>query len=98
MERAAAIADDALADVLPLLAEAGSRPGCGGTLTESRFAAALDHAMRRARGRGQRLRDHRGLGGELGQAPRPARAAGPSGPATRWWSTSARCSTGTART
>jgi Xaa-Pro aminopeptidase len=44
MECAAAIADEALADVLPLLAAAGS--GTGGTLTESRFAAALDHAMR----------------------------------------------------
>ncbi len=38
MERAAAIADSALASVLPLLAS--------GTVTEARFAAALDHAMR----------------------------------------------------
>jgi len=48
MARAASIADEALAAVLPLLAEAGS--GRAGTdasgLTESRFAAALDHAMR----------------------------------------------------
>ncbi|HEY4947765.1 MAG TPA: Xaa-Pro peptidase family protein, partial [Acidimicrobiales bacterium] len=44
MEHAAAIADEALGDVLPLLAAAGR--GTGGTLTESRFAAALDHAMR----------------------------------------------------
>jgi Xaa-Pro aminopeptidase len=44
MERAAAIADEALAEMLPLLAAAGA----GGTgLTESRFAADLDHAMRR---------------------------------------------------
>ncbi len=48
MERAAAIADEALATVLPLLAEAGSSSGGNGRggLTESRFAAALDHAMR----------------------------------------------------
>ena len=49
MERAAAIADEALATVLPLLAAAGSTaggPGAGAELTESRFAAALDHAMR----------------------------------------------------
>ena len=45
MERAAAIADQALADVLPLLAAAGGG-GAGGDLTEARFAAALDHAMR----------------------------------------------------
>jgi Xaa-Pro aminopeptidase len=45
MERAASIADDALGSVLPLLAAAGS-PGGAGELTESRFAAALDHAMR----------------------------------------------------
>ncbi len=45
MERAAAIADEALAAVLPLLAAAGSgRDGL--RPTESRFAAALDHAMR----------------------------------------------------
>jgi Xaa-Pro aminopeptidase len=42
IERAAAIADAALASVLPLLhAAAGAA-----TLTESMFAAALDHAMR----------------------------------------------------
>jgi Xaa-Pro aminopeptidase len=45
MERAAAIADEALGSVLHLLAEAG-RGGPGDPLTESRFAAALDHAMR----------------------------------------------------
>jgi Xaa-Pro aminopeptidase len=45
MERAASIADDALGSVLPLLAAAGSSRGTG-ELTESRFAAALDHAMR----------------------------------------------------
>jgi Xaa-Pro aminopeptidase len=44
MERAAAIADDALGAVLHLLADAGA--GRGEELTESRFAAALDHAMR----------------------------------------------------
>ncbi len=44
MERAAAIADEALAGVLPLLAAAGR--GRAGELSESRFAAALDHAMR----------------------------------------------------
>jgi Xaa-Pro aminopeptidase len=48
MARAAAIADDALAAVLPLLAAAGvSRAAAAGAeLTESRFAAELDHAMR----------------------------------------------------
>ncbi len=44
MERAAAIADDALASVLPLLASVGS--GADDELTEAMFAAALDHAMR----------------------------------------------------
>ncbi len=44
MTRAAAIADAALADVLPLLSGAGS--SAGPELTESRFAAALDNAMR----------------------------------------------------
>ncbi len=45
IERAAAIADEALAAVLPLLAAAGTGRAAGG-LTERRFAAALDHAMR----------------------------------------------------
>jgi Xaa-Pro aminopeptidase len=45
MERAAAIADEALAEVLPLLAGAGRNAG-DRPLTEARFAAALDHAMR----------------------------------------------------
>jgi len=44
MERAGAIADAALGSVLHLLAEAGA--GRGGSLTESAFAVALDHAMR----------------------------------------------------
>ena len=44
MERAAAIADAALGSVLPLLADVGA--GRGDQLTESGFAAALDHAMR----------------------------------------------------
>jgi Xaa-Pro aminopeptidase len=43
MARAASIADEALAAVLPLLAGAGTGAG---ELTEARFAAALDHAMR----------------------------------------------------
>jgi Xaa-Pro aminopeptidase len=46
MERAASIADDALAAVLPLLAAAGSSQREDRILTESGFAAALDHAMR----------------------------------------------------
>lgn len=45
MERAAAIADDALASVLPLLAAGGSRR-VASRPTESAFAAALDQAMR----------------------------------------------------
>jgi Xaa-Pro aminopeptidase len=45
MARAAAIADEALATVLPMLGATGT-VRAGGTLTESRFAAALDHAMR----------------------------------------------------
>jgi Xaa-Pro aminopeptidase len=48
MERAAAIADEGLAAVLPLLAAVGSGNGSSPPLTESRFAAALDHAMRLA--------------------------------------------------
>jgi Xaa-Pro aminopeptidase len=44
MARAAAIADEALARVLPLLA--GVPSGADGPVTEARFAAALDHAMR----------------------------------------------------
>ncbi len=46
MQRAAAIADGALASVLPLLASPGSSGPGGGALTEAAFAAALDHAMR----------------------------------------------------
>jgi Xaa-Pro aminopeptidase len=42
MARAAAIADDALAEVLPMLAERSATP-----LTEAAFALALDTAMRR---------------------------------------------------
>jgi Xaa-Pro aminopeptidase len=45
MERAAAIADEALGAVLPLLAAAGA-DRTAAPLTEARFAAALDHAMR----------------------------------------------------
>jgi Xaa-Pro aminopeptidase len=48
MERAAAIADQGLAAVLPMLAAVGSGNGSAGPLTESGFAAALDHAMRLA--------------------------------------------------
>jgi Xaa-Pro aminopeptidase len=44
MERAAAIADEALGSVLHLLATAGD----GVALTEATFAASLDHAMRLA--------------------------------------------------
>ena len=44
MERAATIADEALGSVLPLLAAVGS--GADDELSEARFAAALDHAMR----------------------------------------------------
>ncbi len=46
MERAADIADAALGSVLHLLTDAGA--GRGEPLTESRFAAELDHAMRLA--------------------------------------------------
>jgi len=49
MERAAAIADAALAAVLPKLGAAGAPTRSGrarAALTESRFAALLDHAMR----------------------------------------------------
>src|SRR5579872_160719 len=42
MARAAAIADDALREVLPMLAEVGTK-----TITEADFALALDTAMRR---------------------------------------------------
>jgi Xaa-Pro aminopeptidase len=46
MERAALIADEALGEVLRLLTAVGTGKGGDGALTESRFAAALDHAMR----------------------------------------------------
>jgi Xaa-Pro aminopeptidase len=49
MQRAASIADEALEAVLPLLAAVGSGTRASTKdvpLTESRFAAALDHAMR----------------------------------------------------
>jgi Xaa-Pro aminopeptidase len=46
MERAAAIADEALAAVLPRLAAVGAGSRSDRELTESQFAAALDHAMR----------------------------------------------------
>jgi Xaa-Pro aminopeptidase len=46
MEHAASIADGALASVLHVLAAAGRRTGSSEELTEARFAAALDHAMR----------------------------------------------------
>lgn len=42
MQKAAAVADRALAEVLPLLAESGEKP-----VTETQFALALDTAMRR---------------------------------------------------
>ncbi len=45
MERAASIADDALASVVPLLAGDGAAGGSR-TVTETEVAAALDHAMR----------------------------------------------------
>lgn len=45
MERAASIADSALESTLPLLAACGVTGG-DGRVTESGFAAALDHAMR----------------------------------------------------
>ncbi|MHB1709897.1 MAG: M24 family metallopeptidase [Acidimicrobiales bacterium] len=48
MERAAAIADEGLDAVLPLLAGARFTSDADGSLTESRFAAALDHALRMA--------------------------------------------------
>jgi Xaa-Pro aminopeptidase len=45
IERAASIADEALAAVLPRLTAAGTGQAAG-SLTESQFAATLDHAMR----------------------------------------------------
>ena len=71
MERAAAIADEALGSVLPLLAAVGS--GRDRDLSEASFAAALDNAMRQRGAEEPRVRDHRGVRGELGQAPRPSR-------------------------
>ncbi len=72
MERAAAIADEALEAVLPLLA-AAAEPVRGATGAH-RVAVRRRPRPRHAPSgrRGERLRDHRGLGGELGQAPRPA--------------------------
>lgn len=46
MARAAAIADAALGELLPMLAAAAVGDGDGAALTEATFAAELDHAMR----------------------------------------------------
>ena len=100
MARAAAIADEALAAVLPLLAAAGRQSGAGrdAELTESRFAAALDHAMRE-RGAEDSAFETIVASGENSAKPH-ARPGGRTHPAagTRWWWTSAPCSTATAPT
>ncbi len=80
MARAASIADDALGAVLSLLASA-AREG-GDEVTESRFAAALDHAMRE-RGAEDRAFETIVASGENSAKPhaRPGpRAIGPGDP------------------
>ena len=66
MERAAAIADAALFEVLPLL---------GQGVSEEHFALALDTAMRRGGAEGTAFETIVAAGRELGQAPPPARPA-----------------------
>ena len=89
MELAAAVADAALAEV---------RPGLANGLTEAELALELDTAMRRLGRHPPELRDDRRVGAQRGPPPRPARARGPSGAATWSCSTSARSSTATAPT
>ena len=89
MERAAAIADAALFEVLPLLDQG---------VSEEHFALELDtrHAAGRRRGHG--VRDDRGQPARTRPSRTTAPVPGGSATATRWWSTSAPPSRGTART
>ncbi len=98
MARAAAIADEALAAVLPLLAAGGLGRSGRATSPSRRFAAALDHAMRE-RGAEDRAFETIVASGENSAKPhaRPG-ARGHPARATRWWWTSGPSSTATART
>ena len=89
MERAAAIADAALFEVLPLMSQG---------VTEEHFALELDTAMRRGGAESTAFETIVAAGRELGQAAPPPRLAGASTGATRWWSTSAPPSRATAPT
>ena len=93
MARAAAIADGALAEVLPMVADAATAP-----VSEADFAHRARHRDAPGRGRGPRLRHDRGGRGRT----RPSRTTGRrprrSPRAIRWSSTSAPSSRDTAPT
>ena len=89
MERAAAIADAALYEVLPLLSE---------DVTEEQFALELDTAMRRGGAESMAFETIVAAGRELGHAPPPARARAGSARAIPSSSTSAPPTRATART
>ena len=99
MSRAATIADEALAEVMPLLAGAGSgrRRSGAGELTESGFASALDHAMREL-GAEDRAFETIVASGENSAKPHARPGGRPIRPGTPSLWTSVRCSTGTGRT
>ena len=97
MERAAAIADRALEATLPLLAAAGRGGGADGELTESRFAAALDYAMRRE-GAEDSAFETIVASGENSAKPHARPGDRRIAPVIRWWWISVPCSTATGRT
>ena len=86
---ACAIADDALAAMLPTLADVADRAGL-------RAGARCRHA--RAGSEREQLRDHRRIGTQRGQAARPSGRAARSSTASWSSSTSDASSTGTAPT
>ena len=90
MARAAAIADAALEEVLPLARPRAAR--------EDEVALALDTAMRRLGAEDRAFETIVASGPERGQAPRPAHQAPHRGRATPSWWTSAPSSTATGPT
>ncbi len=81
IERAAAIADAALGQVLPLLS------GADGSVTELRFAAALDHAMRELGAEASAF-ETIVASGRIRPSRTPGRQGGRSSPGIPWSSTS----------